>query len=112
MQTITSELTVEPAAGAADANLAAARIHESGGNLLAAAETLRQLAAVDRRFRTEYLTNVAKLESRLGRKEQAMGSWMIAGPPNRSISGSPHWHPAIQYLFYVRTSQDCGSSTA
>ncbi|HTK76315.1 MAG TPA: tetratricopeptide repeat protein, partial [Gemmataceae bacterium] len=61
----------------------AARIHESGGNLLAAAETLRQLAGVDRRFRTEYLTNVAKLEARLGRREQALqaGKDLLAAAP-------------------------------
>src|SRR5205085_9612344 len=50
----------------------AARIHENGGNLLAAADTLRQLANADRRCRTEYLTNIAKLETRLGRREQAL----------------------------------------
>src|SRR5207302_3615868 len=36
---------------------AAARIHETGGNFLAAADANRKLAAVDRRYRTEYLTN-------------------------------------------------------
>ena len=40
--------------------------------MLAAADTNRKLAALDRRFRTEYLTAVAKLEQRLGRSEQAM----------------------------------------
>jgi len=32
----------------------ASRLYESGGNLLARAEANRKLAAVDRRFRTEY----------------------------------------------------------
>ncbi|HEY1377965.1 MAG TPA: DUF1583 domain-containing protein, partial [Gemmataceae bacterium] len=61
----------------------AARIHESGDNLLAAADIHRRLAAVDRRFRTEYLTNVAKLEARLGRREQALqaGRDLLAAAP-------------------------------
>src|SRR5207244_4643539 len=63
-------LTIDPQSVPALA--AAARIHEGGGNLLAAADANRKLAAVDRRYRTEYLTNVAKLETRLGRREQAL----------------------------------------
>lgn len=63
--------------------IAAARIHESGGNLLAASDTNRKLAALDRRFRTEYLQAVAKLEQRLGRREQAMqaGRDLLAASP-------------------------------
>src|SRR5207244_2273052 len=63
-------LTIDPQSVPALA--AAARIHEGGGNLLAAADANRKLAAVDRRYRTEYLTAVAKLEARLGRREQAL----------------------------------------
>jgi tetratricopeptide (TPR) repeat protein len=61
----------------------AARIHEASGNLLRAAETNRQLANLDRRFRTEYLTNVAKLEAKLGRREQALqaGRDLLAAAP-------------------------------
>jgi tetratricopeptide (TPR) repeat protein len=61
----------------------AARMHEAGGNLLAAADANRKLAALDRRFRTEYLTNVAKLEQRLGRREQAIqaGRDLLAASP-------------------------------
>ncbi len=61
----------------------AARIYEASGNLLVAAETNRKLANLDRRFRTEYLTNVAKLESKLGRREQALqaGRDLLAAAP-------------------------------
>src|SRR5262245_60146595 len=62
---------------------AAARIYESGGDLLVAADTNRKLAATDRRFRTEYLTAVARLEQRLGRREQALqaGRDLLAAAP-------------------------------
>ncbi|HZV06513.1 MAG TPA: tetratricopeptide repeat protein, partial [Gemmataceae bacterium] len=61
----------------------AARIHESGGNLLLAADINRKLAALDRRFRTEYLTAVAKLEARLGRRTEALqaGRDLLAAAP-------------------------------
>src|SRR5207302_997270 len=56
---------------------------EAGGNLLAAADANRRLAAVDRRFRTEYLQSVAKLEQRLGRRDQALaaGRDLLAASP-------------------------------
>ncbi len=62
---------------------AASRIYESGGDMLAAAEANRKLAVLDRRFRTEYLTAVAKLEQRLGRREQALqaGRDLLAASP-------------------------------
>lgn len=64
----------------------AARIHEAGGNFLEAAEANRKLAAIDRRYRTEYLTNVAKLEAKLGRKEPALqaGRDLLAAAPGYS----------------------------
>ena len=73
--------------------IAAARIYESGGNMLAAADTNRKLAAIDRRYRTEYLTAVAKLEQRLGRREQALqaGRDLLAASP-----GNPE-----TYKFYA-----------
>ena len=51
--------------------------------LLAAADTNRKLAALDRRYRSEYLTTVAKLEQRLGRREQALqaGRDVLAASP-------------------------------
>ncbi len=71
----------------------AARIHEAAGNLLLAADTNRQLAAVDRRLRTEYLTAVAKLEAQLGRRAQALqaGRDLLAAAP-----GNPD-----HYKFYA-----------
>ena len=67
---------------------AQARISESAGNLLAAAEAYRRLAAVDRRSRTTYLTEVAKLEARLGRREQALaaGRDLLAAAPGNPES--------------------------
>src|SRR5262249_46074991 len=51
---------------------AAARIHENGGNPLAAADANRKLAPVDPRFPTQYLTTVAQVRSRLGRRKEAL----------------------------------------
>lgn len=63
--------------------IAAARIQEAGGNLLAAADINRKLAALDRRYRSEYLTAVAKAEQRLGRRTEALqaGRDLLAASP-------------------------------
>jgi tetratricopeptide (TPR) repeat protein len=50
----------------------AARVRESAGNLSDAADALRRLAELDRRNRSEYLTGIARLESRLGRVDAAL----------------------------------------
>ncbi len=75
----------------------AARIHEASGNMLLAAETNRKLANLDRRFRTEYLTNVAKLEAKLGRREQALqaGRDLLATAP-----GNPENHKFFAELCF------------
>ncbi len=80
----------------------AARIHESGGNLLLAADINRKLAALDRRFRTEYLTAVAKLEARLGRRAEALqaGRDLLAAAP-----GNPD-----HYKFYAELCFELGES--
>ncbi|HTU93977.1 MAG TPA: tetratricopeptide repeat protein, partial [Gemmataceae bacterium] len=80
----------------------AARIHESGGNLLLAADINRKLAALDRRFRTEYLTAVAKLEARLGRRAEALqaGRDLLAAAP-----GNPD-----HYKFYAELCFQLGES--
>ena len=68
--------------------IAAARIYEMSGNLLTAAEVNRKLAALDRRYRSEYLTTVAKLEQRLGRREQALQAardLLAASPGNPEV---------------------------
>ena len=66
----------------------AARLRESGGNLGDAADAFRRLAEVDRRNRSEYLTGVAKLESRLGRTDAALkaGRDLIAAAPGNPDS--------------------------
>ena len=71
--------------------IAAARIYENGGDLLAAADANRKLAILDRRFRTEYLTTVAKLEQRLGRRAQDI---RIAPQLRRMIRVIAFWHVA------------------
>ncbi len=82
---------------------AAARIQESAGSLLAAAESNRKLAAIDRRYRTEYLTSVAKLESRLGRREQALqaGRDLLAAAP-----GNPDHYKFFAELCFQLGNQD------
>jgi tetratricopeptide (TPR) repeat protein len=83
----------------------AARIHESGGNLLLAADINRQLAAIDRRFRTEYLTAVAKLEARLGRRAEALkaGHDLLAAAP-----GNPDHHKFFAELCFELGESDEG----
>jgi tetratricopeptide (TPR) repeat protein len=83
----------------------AARIHENGGNLLLAAQTNRRLAAVDRRLRTEYLTAVAKLEARLGRREEALqaGRDLIAAAP-----GNPEHYKFFADLCFQLGESDEG----
>ncbi len=62
-----------------------ARLEEATGNLSGAADTFRKLAEVDRRARTEYLTGVARLEARLGRKDAALkaGRDLLAAAPGQ-----------------------------
>jgi tetratricopeptide (TPR) repeat protein len=64
--------------------VAAARIQEAGGNLGEAADAYRRLADLDRRSRAEHLTQVARLEAKLGRKDQALrgGRELLAAAPN------------------------------
>lgn len=85
--------------------IAAARIFESGGDLLAAADANRKLAILDRRFRTEYLTAVTKLEQRLGRREQALqaGRDLLAASP-----GNPEVYKFFADLCFQLGDQDEG----
>ena len=66
----------------------AARLRESAGNLADAADALRRLAEIDRKNRTEYLTGIAKLESRLGRVDGAIkaGHDLLAAAPGNPES--------------------------
>ncbi|MGH7202093.1 MAG: tetratricopeptide repeat protein, partial [Planctomycetaceae bacterium] len=61
----------------------AARLYEAAGRLGEAVEANRRLAAIDRRYRTEYLAKVATLEMRLGRQDEALaaGRDLIAAAP-------------------------------
>ncbi|HEX3449021.1 MAG TPA: hypothetical protein VHS97_12255, partial [Isosphaeraceae bacterium] len=61
----------------------AARLYEASGRFADAAAGYRKLATIDRRARTEYLTNVAKLEARLGRRDEALkaGRDLLAAAP-------------------------------
>jgi tetratricopeptide (TPR) repeat protein len=60
-----------------------ARIQEAQSQLMTAVETYNRLAAIDRRFRTEHLKKIARLEVMLGRRDQAMtaGANVIAAAP-------------------------------
>ncbi len=83
---------------------AAARIEEASGNLLDAANTYRKLAAIDRRSRTLYLTEVAKLEARLGRRDDALaaGRELLAAAP-----GNPeHYEFFAELCFQLGESEE------
>ena len=68
--------------------MASGRIQEAQNNLLAAVEINTKLAAIDRRYRTEYLKKVAQLELQLGRREkgiQAGRDLLAAAPGNPEL---------------------------
>jgi tetratricopeptide (TPR) repeat protein len=74
---------------------AAARIAESAGDYGAAADQNRRLADVDRRSRSEHLMNVSRLESQMGRVDQALAAaqeLIVAAPGNTE-----------NYEFYAQT---------
>lgn len=77
--------------------MASGRIQESQNNLLAAVEINTKLAAVDRRFRTEYLKKVAQLELQLGRREKGIqaGRDLIAAAP-----GNPELYEFFSQLCF------------
>jgi predicted Zn-dependent protease len=82
----------------------AARLRESAGNLGDAADALRRLAEVDRKNRAEYLTGIARLESRLGRVEAAIkaGRDLLAAAP-----GNPeHYEFFSQLCFQLGRSEE------
>ncbi len=82
----------------------AARLRESAGNLGDAADALRRLAEVDRKNRAEYLTGIARLESRLGRVDAAIkaGRDLLAAAP-----GNPeHYEFFSQLCFQLGRSEE------
>jgi len=60
-----------------------ARLYEATGRCGESAEVSRALAGLDRRARTEHLSAVARLEARLGRKDEALkaGREVVAATP-------------------------------
>jgi tetratricopeptide (TPR) repeat protein len=77
--------------------MSTARILEAQQNLLAAVETNTKLAAIDRRYRTEYLKKVAQLEVQLGRREKAIqaGRDVLAAAP-----GNPELYEFFSQLCF------------
>lgn len=77
--------------------MSTARIQESQQNLLAAVDTNTRLAAVDRRYRTEYLKKVAQLEVQLGRRDKAIqaGRDVLAAAP-----GNPELYEFFSQLCF------------
>ena len=67
-------------------SLAAARLQERSGQIGPAIETYRRLASIDRRFMSNYLTQIAGLQMRLGQGEAALktGRELIASAPNNA----------------------------
>ena len=64
---------------------AAARIFEDAGDLRAATDTFRQLAGIDPGNRADHWMQVTRLETKLGRREEALqaGKEMLAASPDR-----------------------------
>ena len=77
--------------------MASARIYEAQNNLLAAVDINTKLAAIDRRYRTEYLKQVATLEQKLGRRDKAIqaGRDLIAAAP-----GNPETYEFFSQLCF------------
>lgn len=86
----------------------AAKLQEANNKFQQAAQINRQLALVDRRYRSEYLTRVAKLEARQGRKAEALqaGRDVIASAP-----GSPDSYEFFAQLCFQLGENDEGLET-
>ena len=67
-------------------SLAAARLQERSGQIGPAIESYRRLASIDRRFMSNYLTQIAGLQMRLGQSEAALktGRELIASAPGNA----------------------------
>jgi tetratricopeptide (TPR) repeat protein len=85
--------------------VATARLREAAGDLLGSTEALRTLTNLDRRSRTDYLTGIAKLESRLGRRGPALeaGRELLAAAP-----GNPDHHQFFAELCFQLGEPDEG----
>ncbi|MES2790676.1 MAG: tetratricopeptide repeat protein [Planctomycetota bacterium] len=80
---------------------ASARIQEANHNLVGAVETNRRLATIDRRFRSEHLTKVAKLEGQLGRVDTALKA-------GREVLAAASSNPE-SYQFYAQLCFELGA---
>jgi tetratricopeptide (TPR) repeat protein len=85
--------------------VATARLREAAGQLLGSADALRTLTKLDRRSRTDYLTGIAKLEARLGRRVPALeaGRELLAAAP-----GNPENHQFFAELCFQLGEPDEG----
>ena len=85
--------------------VANARLREAAGDLLGSSNALRTLTTLDRRSRTDYLTGIAKLESRLGRRGPALeaGRELLAAAP-----GNPDHHQFFAELCFSLGEADEG----
>ncbi|MBS0202102.1 MAG: DUF1583 domain-containing protein [Planctomycetes bacterium] len=85
--------------------MSSARILESQSNLLGAVETNTRLAAIDRRYRTEYLKKIAQLEVQLGRRDKALqaGKDLLAAAP-----GNPELYEFFSQLCFQLGENDEG----
>jgi tetratricopeptide (TPR) repeat protein len=85
--------------------VATARLREAAGDILGSAEALRTLTNLDRRSRTDYLTGIAKLEARLGRRGPALeaGRELLAAAP-----GNPDHHQFFAELCFQLGEPDEG----
>ena len=77
--------------------MSSARILELQQNLLGAVEINTRLAAIDRRYRTEYLKKVSQLEVQLGRRDKAIqaGRDLLASAP-----GNPELYEFFSQLCF------------
>ncbi len=83
----------------------AARIYENSGGFTDAIKANQQLAALDRRARSDYLQRIAGLQMRLGKAEEALkaGQEVIASAP-----GNPEHYQFYAALCFQLGRQDDG----
>ncbi|MEE8450364.1 MAG: DUF1583 domain-containing protein, partial [Thermoguttaceae bacterium] len=82
----------------------AAKLFESNGSLVEAADAQRKLTTIDRAFRTQYFKELAGIETRLGRTDEALqaGRDLIASAP-----GSPeHYQFFAELCFRLGKTDD------
>ncbi|QDU61418.1 tetratricopeptide repeat protein [Planctomycetes bacterium Pan216] len=85
--------------------LTATEIFRLTGDLQEASEALRHLSTIDRRFRTDHLTQLAEVELELGRRDQALqaGRDLLAAAP-----GSPEHYQTFAQICFRLGEQESG----